>query len=193
MGRRRRLLPGDLASISVQSAGGMILVTLVATAFSVVVSLMLVIATAVSSQVYPVYGLPLGSRPCPDRRGRSSGRHVYRVERQPLASLERHRIGAGGVLRINLIPFHPFFWLPPTRTAHWPWFWQPAPRGTSPEKGIGLPFRSETSLAPTPAWPARVTIRSGIPHSRPRPSGYPTRQDRSCAHAASTRRRRDRC
>lgn len=59
MGRRRRLLPGDLASISVQSAGGMILVTLVATAMSLVVSLMLVIATAVPSQVYPVYGVPL--------------------------------------------------------------------------------------------------------------------------------------
>jgi hypothetical protein len=37
----------------------MILVTLVATAMSLVVSLMLVIATAVPSQVYPVYGVPL--------------------------------------------------------------------------------------------------------------------------------------
>ena len=61
MGRRRRLLPGDLASIFVQSSGGMILVTLVATAISVVVILMLMIATAVSSRVYPVYGLPLAA------------------------------------------------------------------------------------------------------------------------------------
>ncbi len=170
MDRRRRLLPRQIASISMLTSGGMMVGTLVANRS---------VGRGKSSPGHRnrrvATGLPrirvaTGNDMGSDWNGRSFGRRIHCVERQPLAPLECHPTGAGDVLAAGIV-----------RSACSPGY-RPLARTMRCDSGQ---LRHTGSCPKTVSsarclmvqaqgnglqkMPARVTIRLGTRYTRPHP------------------------